>query len=271
MPYVQQITNETMPLVNLINQNFEKYLSQNQSNQRPWFFLHIPKTAGSSFGQELSEINRPFHNIHTDADDRPVPHQQKLVDAIRNFNQLHKRDKFGFASGHVPVTDLVTELENWEDFNLITMLRDPVRRTISDYRYQRTPMHPRFREFSAEFPTLEAYLETDDARNKMFQFLRPFPSAGVDDCVKFLVERFSFIGAVEMYPLSFRVVTRLMGHEGAPVRYDRRTPDTEFNRVELTPKLIAYIRQINALDVAIFDFFCSALRAARPFVLGAAS
>jgi hypothetical protein len=257
-----------MPLLDLINQNFEKYLTQNLNNQKPWFFIHIPKTAGSSFGLELAQINQPFHNIHTDADERALPYHQKLVDSIRSFNELHKREKFCLASGHVPLSDIVAEVEGWESFNLITMLRDPVRRTISDYRYQRTPLHSRFREFSAEFPTLESYLAIDDARNKMFRFLRPSATATLDECVHFLVERFSFIGAVEMYPVSFRLITRLMGREGVPVRYDRKTPDTELNRVEVTPKLIAYIRQINALDVALYDFFSSALRSARPFVLG---
>ena len=64
-------------------------------------------------------------------------------------------------------------VEDWQKLKLITMLRDPAVRMISDYRYQTTPAHPVHREFVERFPTFEDYLATEWTRNRMFRFLRP--------------------------------------------------------------------------------------------------
>src|SRR3712207_8209906 len=45
----------------------------------------------------------------------------------------------------------------------VTMLRHPVKRVISDYRYQGSPMHPEHEGFRRRCPTLRDFLKVEEA------------------------------------------------------------------------------------------------------------
>jgi hypothetical protein len=252
-----------MSLAGLVDADLERYITENRGDDRCWFFVHIPKTAGSSFRRELIDVLSPNCNIHVDRDRRSEPYAQKIVDATKSFNKRLTQRRYRFASGHVPIVTLAKHVDGWRDLKLITMLRDPVTRMISDYRYQTTSAHPTHREFLERYPTFESYLRTEWTRNRMFRFLRPTNQATVEDCIQFLVEDFAFVGLVEMYPLSVRLVTRLMERERSPSRHLRITSETEHNRIEVTPKLIEQVRELNSSDVALYSYFHAKLRAVR--------
>jgi hypothetical protein len=257
-----------MTLVSLLDVNLEKFVADNRDAGGCWFFVHIPKTAGSSFGTELTALLSPNFNVNVDDDKRPVPYPQKVITATKGFNERLKQGPCRFASGHIPVQTLTTHVEGWRDLNLITMLRDPVTRVVSDYRYQRTPLHPARMQFIRSFPTLESYARTARGRNKMFRFLRPFPNASLEECKEFIVNRFAFVGVVEMYPLSFRLMTRMLGQERGPSHHVRKTMETEHNHVEVTPELIKTIRELNSQDMELYGYFRSKLLPLRQLVFG---
>ena len=259
-----------MSLAGLVNGDLEGYVAENRGNDRCWFFVHIPKTAGSSFRSELADLLRPNYNVHIDRDRRSAPHAKKIVAATKAFDLHLKRRRCRFASGHVPVATLAQHVEAWPELKLITMLRDPAMRIISDYRYQTTPAHPPHREFLQRFPTFESYLGASGVRNQMFEFLRPSRQATLDECITFIVERFAFVGLVEMYPMSVRLVTRLMGLERSPSRYLRKTLETEDNRIEVTSQMIERVRELNSLDVAIHGYFRARLKGVREQVFSVA-
>lgn len=262
-----------MSLAGLVDAKLEDYIAENRGNDRCWFFVHIPKTAGSSFRRELAALLRPNYNVHIDrspASDPQVPHAQKIVAATREFSALLGERTYRFASGHVPIGMLKAHVDTWEDLKLITMLRDPAIRTVSDYRYQTTPAHPPHLQFLERFPTFEKYLEAPRLSNRMFNFLRPSQDATVEDCIEFVVERFAFVGLVEMYPLSIRLVTRLMEHERSPTQYVRKTEDNEHNQFEVTPALLDRVREINRLDMILYDYFHDKLRRIRDQVFSQA-
>jgi len=50
-----------------------------------WFFLHVPKTAGSSFREELASRLQPDVNIFITYDDPTVTHDALLDRAMRKF------------------------------------------------------------------------------------------------------------------------------------------------------------------------------------------
>ena len=249
-----------MPLTAIVDGDLERYISDNRAEEGCWFFVHIPKTAGSSFRRELADLLRPNHNVNVAGDRRQASYEDKIAAATKDFNDRLNQSPCRFASGHVPVTALMRHLDNWQNLKLITMLRDPAVRMISDYRYQTTPAHPVHREFIERFPTFDAYLATEWTRNRMFRFLRPSEDATLEECIAFMVERFAFVGTVEMYPLSVRLVTRLMGEERSPSRYLRKTVDNQHNQLEVTPALMERVRELNSLDVALYGYFHSKLR-----------
>jgi hypothetical protein len=244
-----------MSLGSLAEHDLERYVSENQDTGKCWFFVHIPKTAGSSFRSELASLLSPNYNVHIEGDRRPVSYSQKIIDATKRFNERLKRQPCRFASGHIPVSTLAKHVQGWQDLKLLTMLRDPVQRVISDYRYQTTPEHPSHLEFLERFPSFGSYVETEWTANRMFEFLRPSADATLQQCVDFIVARFAFVGVFEMYPLSIRLVTRLMGQERWPSQHLRKTVETEHNRIEPSPQLLDRIRQLNELDLELYNVF----------------
>ncbi|WP_131577507.1 hypothetical protein [Paracoccus nototheniae] len=229
--------------------------SQRGGDDSFWFFQHIPKTAGSSFSTELRKRQWPYANITVDYTDMVTPHDEKLARSVSAFLDEAKLTTFRSASGHLKLDQVNRVAEAMPDCRVVTFLRSPEARVISDFRYQRTPMHPPYQQFIERFPTLESYVESPDSQNKMADFLLG-STAGMsaEDAVASVGRSHVFIGLLEMYPMSFNIMFRLMGHDGLwPVEHQRKTPDDETTKVVMTPQLRAMIRRTNRLDQAIYD------------------
>lgn len=219
----------------------------------PWFFVHIPKTAGSSFSNELRAILQPYKNVHIDYTNRSRTHDQQLNDCVDRFIASPDLARVRSASGHIPLP-LATRIQTARpDMQLMTILRAPVARVVSDYRYQRTEMHPPHREFIAQFPTLLSYIEHPASHNKMARFIAG-PQADRATVLRTADEKFAFIGLLEMYAFSFATFFALTGNPGLlPREHLRRTPATPETEVDVTPEIIARIREVNPLDVALYS------------------
>ena len=221
-----------------------------------WFFLHIPKTAGSSFSSELAARCRPYRNVHIDYADTTTPHQAQISNAVDRFIAEMATQHFGSASGHVPFHLVRRILEAKLDTQVVTFLRAPEARVISDFRYQRTPMHPPYQTFIQEFPTIESYIESPQSQNKIAKFVYGTDrTCTVEELTRHAGEKFAFIGLLEMYPMSFNSIFAAMGHPGlAPSEHKRKTPDTKSTEVEITPAIRGLIRETNRLDQALYKY-----------------
>lgn len=102
-----------------------------------WFFVHIHKTAGTALYQRLLEHFPPEAIYPTRTEQRA--HKASLhVDLLcRRFGE--RRDELRMITGHFPLC--TTELLG-VPFTTITVLRDPVERTLSSLRdmREREPM-----------------------------------------------------------------------------------------------------------------------------------
>jgi hypothetical protein len=97
-----------------------------------FFFCHIPKTAGTSTIESLSQ-QFDDEAIYPFPDDREDPNAALDVDRLRTAFEA-KGDRIRVIAGHFPLC--TTELLGVE-FRTFTVLRDPVARTLSHLRYQR--------------------------------------------------------------------------------------------------------------------------------------
>lgn len=233
--------------------SLEEYIMREAAPDAPWIFMHIPKTAGSSFSHELSEFRRPYSNIHVDYADENVPYDVKLDRAVDNFIFEARASSIRAASGHLTMRHILRIKQGLPEARVLTILRNPVQRVISDYRYARTPAHPPHREFIREFPTLDSYVASPASQNKMFEFLTPDPTIGIPELFAFIDEFFVFIGLTEMYPMTFNIATRLFGIDRLPTSHLRKT-EPEDGNVDPDPDLVARVRAANAKDVAIYKW-----------------
>lgn len=101
-------------------------------------FLHIPKTAGTTFDHVLETVSRLDGSRHYRA--MGVVYGQYMgaekLEAADAFRAADRRDldECEFLSGHVPSTVWEERIDP-EGCAFVTLLRDPVDRMISQYRF----------------------------------------------------------------------------------------------------------------------------------------
>ncbi|QYZ70043.1 hypothetical protein [Neotabrizicola shimadae] len=228
-----------------------------------WFFQHIPKTAGSSFSAELRSIASPYRNIHASYGDDGSMKAGSLEEALSNFCSDPELPSYRSASGHLKCELLEPLRTSIPRLRVTSILRAPENRVISDYRYQRTEMHPPHLRFREQFPTLESYIDHPMSQNTMAKFI-----AGRDCTAESLIraveEDMAFVGLLEMYPMSFGIIFQLMGHPNKfPSEHQRKTPNTADTSVDLTQDILRKIKDKNEKDVFMFDHVRSILTAHR--------
>ncbi len=158
-------------------------------------FVHLPKTAGSTFGHFLlASFARPFEITWDDLDAR--------VDALRAACRGGGVVP-DLAYGHVGWDHIEQLAADPERYRLVTFVRDPVDRAISHYRYCCSPSHPHHERFRKNYPVIDTYIErgTKMWANHMTNAMVG-GAASVDECIAKAEKLYAFVGATELYDLS---------------------------------------------------------------------
>lgn len=115
-------------------------------------FLHIPKTAGTTFRQVIRRNYTPTERFGLD-------NEQKIQTDIKLNNlTAEKRKNIKFLGGHINF-GIHQSFNSEEEFKYITFLRDPVQREISYYYHVlRMNQHPYHQEVVTKRMSLEDYL-----------------------------------------------------------------------------------------------------------------
>ena len=255
-----------MILDDLFNERFQFYFDALISTPPLWLFVHVPKTAGSSFNGELQPILLPGHHIFVDYTklDRQ-PFNELMDEAVERFIGLAGARRYRYCTGHIYASHVSRITEALSDVRPITLLRDPVSRFVSDYRYQCSTMHPGHEQFRAHHPTIESYLDLPGEWNKACAHLVPFElrddsQASVDH----IMASYAFVGIQEQYDLSLRLITTLAGAPRKPAVFRRVNTPTPETAVDLPDDLVARIRGRNMLDFAIYETLAARFRAVAP-------
>lgn len=241
------------PMELLLAGRFDEYFRAAALGDGTLIFVHVPKTAGSSLRGELVRRLQPAEDIVVDYTDMTRLFRDKMDDAVKAF-LAGPAATARFATGHLMGRHVAEMRTMMPQARFVTFLRDPVERVLSDYRYQRSPKHPPHEQFRAKYPDLPAYLDFKGDRNKAAQHLiAPAVLAGRDgeECADYLLRSYAFVGLQEIYDLSFRALTRLIGATAAPtlrVNVNRDEPEEP-----VTPDIVARIRAENAIDAALYD------------------
>ena len=255
-----------MAIDDLFERDLETFINDNTDPDALWLLLHIPKTAGSSLSAELDLLMPPYRNIHlldehyrrTDlTGERFWAQLDPMIEAmIAEDADVHFRS----ASGHMWMRQANMIRDAIGRTKIFTFLRNPVRRIVSDYNYQGSQQHPAWEEFVTNYPTIEAYIENPAEHNKIYKYLRRTMDEPVDELIARVRREFAFVGLVEMYPLSFNVLTRLFGLNHLPSQRVRTgRPDYQ----EISPEARARIIELNSLDLAIYEPFHAVMVAQR--------
>ncbi len=248
----------------LFAKDFEAYFASVGAGAPLWLFVHVPKTAGSSMIAEAERILQPSHNIDIDHTDTTRTYQAKFDASVQDFLTRHATRRFRFCTGHINARQMETISAAVPDLRAFTMLRNPIARLVSDYRYQRSAMNTAQAQFIASTPSFEAYVARPHVHNKTALCLAPRALVAAGDvagCVDYITGAYAFVGLQEMYPMSLRALTTLMGEPRKAEAKVRVNSDADL--VALTPAMEQDLRAKNKIDIAIFQAFTTRYRAIR--------
>jgi hypothetical protein len=250
----------------LFDQKFDEYFAKAGGGTPLWLMVHVPKTAGSSLGVELAGLLAPSYNINIRKTDPTLGHRVRFDMAVAQFLEAAQKKPHRFATGHISGDQAQLIMSTLPEVRAFAMLRHPVARFVSDFRYQRTPMHSDPEGFKARYPDFPSYVNTHRVYNKITSHLVPKSVLDTNDaqaCIDHITKTFTFIGLQEAYPISFRVITTLAGTPARATVKERVNTPTAENSVELTPDLERTIRENNPIDMAVFVEFSRRFRAIR--------
>jgi hypothetical protein len=253
-------------LATLFAGDFDRYFAEAGRGDPLWLFVHVPKTAGSSIHAEMEAIHKPAANIAIDYTDTAKPYHVLLDEAVQRFITRHAEAPYRYASGHILArhTDAIGRAV--PNLRAFTMLRNPISRIISDYRYQRSDMNVARATFIEKTPDFATYIARPFVHNKTALALVPRPivlAGDAEAAIDHVMKTYAFVGLQEMYPVGLRALTTLMGHPRAAEAKVRVNPASDENRVVLTKDEDAALRKLNAVDVALVQAFTQKWRAIR--------
>lgn len=245
--------------------DFSAWLAALQPAPPLWLFVHVPKTAGSSLTADIASGLQPYRSLHIDHLDRARPAPQRYDRAVEEALAARRQAPFRFASGHVQQRHVARIVQGVPGTRLFTMLREPAARLVSDYLYQRSPMHPLADEMRRRVPDFDAFLDLPGQRNRICRHLVPKPVLDAGDAAAAIAHveaHFAFLGLQEHYLASFRALTRMLGQTRPPAARLRVNSAAAAERAEIAarladPALAARIAATNALDLALYRHFAA--------------
>ncbi|WP_419788260.1 sulfotransferase family 2 domain-containing protein [Pseudodesulfovibrio sp.] len=192
---------------------------------RPFFFLHIPKTAGTTlnsvFDDNLSQER--ILDLYTESQHRAL--SDITYEEIARYRMVR---------GHVFITDFEEILDGPVHFRLFTFLRDPVQRVISEFYFlKRWPKSHLYEYLNRNNVSLMEYVTSENrvlkhrGRNNMVNSLSGIRGGNMEEGLELawhhLRDRFEFFGILERFDESLLMLKRLMGlgsifHEKKNVR-----------------------------------------------------
>jgi hypothetical protein len=137
-------------------------------------FLHLPKTAGTTLASSLAWNFPVGSTLHVNLYGKPVADLGRIP--------LDQRSRLRLLHGHVPygVHDYIPR-----PCSYITIVREPVSRVVSAYKYVlQTPHHRHHREVVQGGVGLEEFIQTywtEERRDRQTRQLCDRPSGPIDD------------------------------------------------------------------------------------------
>jgi hypothetical protein len=226
-----------------------------------FFFIHIPKTAGTSFRKMLyrqfpGEDTYPTHEeIVLNGGVYPFERELAEVDRRRSDRALLLVGHYGFGAGR--------RFFGHDDFARLTFVRAAVPRAVSNLLHFKRHA-PNMRDLS-----LEAIFERarPSVSNAQVRALSALPGPCTErhlEIAKVNLQRCDFVGVTERFDESLFVASQQFGWNlGARVDTNRRPADSP----EVPPSLMTELEAANDLDRELYEFalrvFENRLRSAR--------
>lgn len=228
-------------------------------NDETLIFLHIPKTAGSTFHSILKKKYKDRHVQNVFGARYSTPN---IADFIKR--PLSEKTHIKMLKGHMPF-GLHEYLPGPAKY--IAILRDPVERVISLYYYiiknPQNPMHEAVainRMSLADFTASGVAIGTNNGQCRFingdiddYEFNRCDESLYANT-IKHIDEHFLWLGLTERFDESTLLLTDLLGWKEAPVYFRGNASRIRKKTSQIEPQVIEGIERYNTFDRRLYDY-----------------
>lgn len=187
-------------------------------NDRVLYFIHIPKTAGSSFNNLLIQIYGHRHLFHADKDVREGKKSINELNShkIKNIQVVTSHARYDFAKSILPDKNIIA----------ITLIRDPVQRVKSQINYiYSNPKHVLYRQIKEivdqNLSFKKLFKENANFGNLQCIMLAGEPNAG--KAIESVGQNISLMGSTCMYNKFVTDCSLLLGWNLNGLKLDERT------------------------------------------------
>ncbi|MEA1983721.1 MAG: sulfotransferase family 2 domain-containing protein, partial [Campylobacterota bacterium] len=201
---------------------------------KPLLFLHIPKTAGTSFRTALQEIYSKKETLQ-DYGDKSSETSHIIIKEAENRGVLIPymiENKTAFITGHFHARKYLALLK--DDVQWCTFLRDPIDRVLSEYNHlvANNTYHVSFTAFYRQHPQI-------NRQTKLMSGLS--------------LEEFFFIGITEEYTLSIKLFNYLTNSNipSLELNINRNKNKTVSN--SLDKETLKELKNLNAKDYKLYE------------------
>lgn len=208
---------------------------------RPYLFIHIPKSGGTSLGRvaELAENGggekfiRFWHH----------PVKPEVIQEMLLHNFVFGHFKYGIHQ-HFK-----------QNCTYMTMLRNPVDRVISHYYYHLKSETDRFHALAANNPIETWVTLSFDANNDHVQFIsgkHGIPSEKEFQQALRNLHQFGFVGIYERFDESMVLLKYYAGFKNVFYNYTKSVVGRP-KMHDLTPEVIEKIKEYNKYDLLLYE------------------
>lgn len=229
-------------------------------------FLHIPKTAGSSFNECLFALY-----LRAYLQRRLFVFSGNIRSDLDRFHHLPARTRARIIlySGHAPYN---TGAEAIDRVRTITFLRDPVQRVISLCLHFLEGKSPKVKiEGGNTAQGISAFLDSGRTQLSNFQtkvllgrgnFVLPRGSENeiVDRAMEVLEHRLAAFGLTEEFDLSLMLFQQALGWKRTPL-YRVRNEKSRQLALPLTDAHMERIAELNHIDALVYERACETFQA----------
>ena len=228
-------------------------------DQNSLIFLHIPKTAGSTFHTIL---NKRYDAKHV----QNVFGSRYFEPEIKQFVETPNSDKshIKLLKGHMPF-GLHKYMPSKSDY--IAILRDPVERVISQFYYiKKNINNPLHETVEGNKMSLKEFVSSGVAigmNNGQCRFLNgDFDEYPFDGCTEELLrqvkkhvdEHFIWLGLTERFDESILILRDKLGWKNEPNYIRANVSKTRKKSSSIDPSVLETIKAYNKFDIALYEY-----------------
>lgn len=228
------------------------FVTTHRNSDAIWLIHHIPKTAGSSLAAEVTSAVGAdyFINLEADYSAEGANYLSSLGDlTAMAVEKINSSTPPRVLSGHLGVSHVDSLVAAIPQLKVISFLRHPVARVLSEYNYCSSSRHPLSAQFCATYPDIDAYLATPGEMNKAAHMMFGPELTDPVEAVARMKARYTMVGLQERYPASFLLMSSLIWGSALPKMRER----TAAVKAEPDRDLVARIEKVNQLDLALYE------------------